>query len=110
MGVFAVREIILVPFPYSDLSQAKVRPAICLAPANRGDWNLCQITSSPYGDPTAVSLAANDFGSGGLQIHSFARPLVLVTIHESTFIKTLGKITPACLNAIVDRIIKNLRP
>lgn len=110
MGASAVRDVVLVPFPYSDLSQAKVRPAICLAYAQRGDWNLCQITSSPYGDSTAISLGARDFESGGLQIHSYARPQMLVTIHESTFIKTLGRITPVCFNAVVDRIIKNLRP
>ena len=46
MGSPAIREVILVPFPYSDLSQAKVRPALCLAQAQRGDWTLCQITSS----------------------------------------------------------------
>lgn len=44
-------EVVLVPFPFSDLSQSKVRPAVCLADAGRGDWVLCQITSNPYGDP-----------------------------------------------------------
>jgi hypothetical protein len=49
-------EVVLVPFPFSDLSQSKVRPAVCLADAGRGDWVLCQITSSPYGDPMAIPL------------------------------------------------------
>ena len=49
-------EVVLVPFPFSDLSQSKLRPAVCLADAGRGDWVLCQITSSPYGDPWAVPL------------------------------------------------------
>ena len=48
----------LVPFPFSDLSQSKVRPAVCLAAAGRGDWVLCQITSSAYGDPAAVFVGA----------------------------------------------------
>jgi mRNA interferase MazF len=54
-------EVVLVPFPFSDLSQSKVRPAICLADAGRGDWVLCQITSNPYGDPAAVLLDTPDF-------------------------------------------------
>ena len=37
----------LVPFPFSDLSQAKLRPAVVLADAGRGDWILCQITEQP---------------------------------------------------------------
>ena len=50
-------ELLAVPgevVPFSDLSQSKVRPVVCLADAGRGDWVLCQITSSPYGDPAAV--------------------------------------------------------
>ncbi|MGA8830313.1 MAG: hypothetical protein WB554_01780 [Desulfomonilaceae bacterium] len=39
--------IALVPFPFSDLSQAKLRPAIVLANVGRHDWILCQVTSIP---------------------------------------------------------------
>ncbi len=46
----AVGEVVLVRFPFSDLSQSKIRPAVCLADAGRGDWGLCQITSNAYGD------------------------------------------------------------
>lgn len=49
----AAGEVVLIPFPFSDLSQTKVRPAICLADAGRGGWILCQVTSNPYGDPAA---------------------------------------------------------
>lgn len=45
----AVGKVILVPFPSSDLSQSKLRPAVVLADAGRGDWVLCQVTSNPYG-------------------------------------------------------------
>src|SRR5438876_10400365 len=77
----AAGEVVLVPFPFSNLSLSKVRPAVCLADAGRGDWVLCQITSSPYGDPTAVPLDAPDFATGGLLVASFARPGKLFTAH-----------------------------
>ena len=80
-------EIILVPFPFSDLSQSKLRPAVCLADAGRGDWVLCQITSSPYGDPAAVLLDASDFASGGLLMASFARPGKLFTAHAGLIVR-----------------------
>jgi mRNA interferase MazF len=63
-------EIVLVPFPFSDLSQAKVRPAVCLADAGRGDWILCQVTSNAYGDVRAVLMDHADFAAGGLRIRS----------------------------------------
>jgi mRNA interferase MazF len=52
----AAGKVILVPFPFSDLSQSKLRPAVVLAGVGRGDWILCQVTSNPYGDPLAIPL------------------------------------------------------
>jgi len=78
-----VGEVVLVPFPFSDLSQSKVRPALCLADAGRGDWILSQITSIPYGDATAIPLDTPDFASGGLLVASFARPGKLFTGHAA---------------------------
>jgi mRNA interferase MazF len=74
MGISAVREIVIVPFPYSDFSQTKVRPAVCIGAAQRGDWILCAVTSTGQGDTTAFSIDAADFESGGLKHHSFVRP------------------------------------
>lgn len=109
MGVPAAREVVLIPFPFSDLSQTKVRPAVCLADAGRGDWILCQITSSPYGDAGAESLAAGDFVSGGLLTHSFARPAKLFTLHQSTVIRTLGILSEAAFKRVLNKTIDVLR-
>ena len=59
--------VVVVPFPFSDLSQAKLRPAIVLADAGRGDWILCQVTSNPYGDPYAIHLTDASFAAGSLR-------------------------------------------
>jgi mRNA interferase MazF len=48
MGLFAAGQVVVLPFPYSDLSNHKLRPGIILAPAGHGDWVVCQITSNPY--------------------------------------------------------------
>jgi mRNA interferase MazF len=58
--------VVLVRFPFSDLSQIKPRPAVVLANAGRGDWILCQVTSKPYADPAAVVLKDPDFERGSL--------------------------------------------
>jgi hypothetical protein len=52
----SIGSVVLVKFPFSDLSNAKLRPALVIADAGRGDWVLCQITSKPYGDLFCIEL------------------------------------------------------
>lgn len=100
----AIGEVVLVPFPFSDLSQTKVRPALCLANADRGDWVLCQITSSAYGDPTAIGLNSSDFVVGGLLVASFARPGKLFTANESVMIRSVGSLQPVALQRVLSGV------
>jgi mRNA interferase MazF len=106
----AAGEVVLVPFPFSDLSQSKVRPAVCLADAGRGDWVLCQITSSPYGDPAAVPLGGADFGSGGLLVASFARPGKLFTAHAALMVRSVGVLNPGAFSRVLSAVVALLQP
>lgn len=103
-------EVVLVPFPFSDLSQSKLRPAVCLADAGRGDWILCQITSNPYGDPSAVPLDAADFASGGLLVASFARPGKLFTAHAGLMVRSVGVLNAPALGRVIAAVVAVLRP
>jgi mRNA interferase MazF len=62
----AAGAVVLVRFPFSNLSQSKLRPAVVLADAGRGDWILCQVTSNPYADSRAIMLSDKSFHQGGL--------------------------------------------
>jgi mRNA interferase MazF len=58
--------VVLVPFPFSGLSHAKLRSAVVLADAGRGGWVLSRVTSKPYGDPSAkVRKWERELGSKG---------------------------------------------
>ena len=61
MGTLATGQVVKVHFPPSDLTVSKLRPAIALAEAGRGDWILCQITSKSCGDTRAIAADAADF-------------------------------------------------
>ena len=93
----------------SDLSQAKLRPAVVLASAGRGDWILCQITSNPYGDPLALELTAGNFASGSLRITSYARPGKLFTAHESLVRAVVGQLESQLHTALIERVMALLR-
>lgn len=110
MVVPAVGEVVLVPFPFSDLSQSKVRPAVCLSDAGRGDWILCQVTSSPYGDPAAVPLDTPDFASGGLRVASFARPGKLFTAHTGLMVRSVGVLTPGASSRVLSAVVAIIQP
>jgi mRNA interferase MazF len=103
-------EVVLDPFPFSDLSQSKLGPAVCLANAGRGDWVLCQVTSSPYGDPSAVSLDGADFASGGLLVASFARPGKLFTASAGLMVKSVGVLSPAALGRVLSAVAALFAP
>ncbi len=108
MGIPSTGAVITFPFPFSDLTFAKVRPVVLLGPAGRGDWVLCQVTSKPYGDARAIELNQNDFATGGLRVRSYARPLKLLTAHESLFVDTVGKLHLSSLEKIVRALIAAL--
>ena len=105
MGAFTTRQVILLPFPFSDLSQQKIRPALILADAGRGDWLLCQITSNPYADINAVELIENSFASGSLQRVSYVRPNKLFTAHESLFSGIAGNLSAKAHLLVVEAVI-----
>ena len=102
--------VVLVPFPFSDLSHSKRRPAVVLADSGKGDWILCQLTSRSYADERAVELTDRDFISGGLRVTSYARPGKLFTAHEGLFISEEGTLMPEVLQRIIDRICSSLDP
>lgn len=105
MGAFAAGEVVVLPFPFSDLAGEKYRPALLLADAGRGDWIASQITSNPFADPRAVELLDDDFARGGLRRISYARPGKLFTASETLFASTAGKLRDESLSRVRDSVI-----
>jgi mRNA interferase MazF len=100
---------VLVPFPFSDLSQAKLRPALVLADAGRGDWILCQITSNPYGDARAIALTDASFGTGSLRVTSYARPGKLFTANRNLIVAHVGNLKNEPFREVIDAVTDILR-
>ena len=105
----AAGAVVLVQFPFSDLSQAKLRPAAVLADAGRGDWILCQITSKPYADRRAIALVDASFASGSLRVTSYARPAKLFTANRNLMVAQVGVLKADPFRQIVEAVIGILR-
>ena len=109
MGAPPVGAIVVVPFPFSDLSQTKKRPAVVLAAAARGDFILCQITSNRYADPLAIEITPGDVTGGLLQSTSFARPGKLFTAHDSLITKQVGVLSKPLRELVVEAVLAVIR-
>lgn len=109
MGAFTAGGVVLLPFPFSDLSRSKFRPALLLADAGRGDWIACQITSNAYADTNAISLSEADFTAGGLQRLSYARPGKLFTANYTLFHATAGTLDTTRLDEVRNAVISMIR-
>jgi mRNA interferase MazF len=101
--------VVLIPFPFSDLSHSKLRPAVVLADAGKGDWVLCQITSKPYSDPQAIELTGGSFQKGSLHLVSYARPGKLFTANQGLIVKQVGLLKDDALKQIVDAVVDLMR-
>lgn len=106
----AAGAVVLVPFPFSDLSASRLRPAVVLAEAGRGDWILCQITSNAYADPIAIELVTSDFAAGSLRRISYARPGKLFTANASLFTAEVASLSSEAFRRLMDAVIQVLDP
>ncbi len=103
-------KIVLVPFPFDDLSSAKVRPAVCLTGEIKpyGHVVLAFITSNisnPASTDLVLPASDPDFVKTGLKVSSTIRLHRLMTVSKTIFLRYLGELSPAHKVAVE----KNLR-
>ena len=101
--------VVLVPFPFSDLSQSKLRPAVVLAGVGQDDWILCQITSNPYSDVRAIQLENASFSAGSLRVISYARPGKLFTANHNLMISEVGNLKTGTFEQIIEAVVNILQ-
>jgi mRNA interferase MazF len=93
MAGFVKGEVVVIPFPFSDLTGSKRRPALMIADLPGNDIILCQITSQNTAkDIFAISLKATDFQTGILTVDSYIRPNRIFTADKALIIKSIGVI------------------
>jgi mRNA interferase MazF len=103
---FIKGDVVVIPFPFSDLSQSKRRPALVLASLEGDDVILCQITSKSMKDSYAISLDDADFESGGLKQASNIRPNRLFTADTHIILYRVGTVKKEKLNRVIKAIIE----
>ncbi|MEG5048310.1 type II toxin-antitoxin system PemK/MazF family toxin [Microcoleus sp. B4-C1] len=106
MAEFVKGDVVVVPFPFSDLTQAKRRPALVIATLAGDDLILCQITSQRIADRYAIPLENSDFSEGGLNQISNIRPNRLFTADREIILYKAGKLKTEKLNEAIAKIVE----
>lgn len=88
-------QIVLTPFPHTDLSGAKLRPVLMLRPASRyGDWLVCMVSSrleQTEADFDEVLIPADaDFAASGLKAPSVLRLARLAVLDGALLAGCIG--------------------
>jgi mRNA interferase MazF len=109
MAEFVKGDIVVIPFPFSDLSSSKRRPALVLADLPGDDILLCQITSQPSIEQDSLLLETKDFKNGFLPVVSYIRPTRIFTADKMLIIRKAGTISTKLMNNVIDNLVAVLR-
>lgn len=104
------RSVILVPFPYTDLSGAKKRPALVISSL---DFNIknedvicCLITSNPEDKQHSIKISNKDMERGYLEFESRIKSYRLFTINKGLIYKVIGKLNLSKSKLVIEEINK----
>lgn len=104
MGKPVAGDIVVLPFPQTNLQQGKRRPALVVVDLPGDDLILCQITSQAHRDAFSISLDPGDFESGQLNVRSYIRPNRLFTVEQSVILYTAARLTSVKLDETLDML------
>lgn len=108
MEKLVVGDVVVVPFPFTNLERAKRRPAFVLAEVGDGDYIFCQITSRAW--PQSIPLRKHDFTEGALPRDSYVRPEKLFTGNQTVVLARAGYATSAVRQEIHRRLLTLFQP
>lgn len=101
-------DVVVLPFPFSDLSSTKRRPALIISCLVGDDLIICQITTQDRDDPYAIPLKKSDFKKGSLPRESFIRPGRLLTADKAIIDRKAGSLTASKMREVEKKLVQML--
>jgi len=96
-------DIILIPFPLTDLASQKIRPALQLSNPADNDIVLCAISTKKH---SAFDIKISPTKGNGLKQVSYARTNKIATIEKRLALAKLGDIDTKTRRAVQDKLKK----
>jgi len=104
VGKPVVGDVVVLPFPQTNLQAGKRRPALVVADLIGDDVILCQITRQARSDDYSIPITDADFTKGKLAVASFARANRLFTVEQSVILYVAAHVSDAKLAEVKARI------
>lgn len=102
------RDIVLIVYPYSDLSQKKKRPVLVLSNNNYNFHNediiCCAITSNPKNYANSIGFSSVDLESGRLPFESRIKSNKVFTLNQNFIIKKLARLNIEKSKEVVEKL------
>ena len=112
--MYKQKEIVLVPFPYSDLSANKKRPVLIVSNNNYNknfpDIVVCVITSNLFKDIYSVSLDSDDLEIGIMPEQSIVKCHKIFTIDQSKILKRFSILNDFKFEEVNNKLSQLLQP
>ena len=106
MERFVKGDVVVLPFPYTDFSSVKKRPAVVVANLKGQNVILAQITTNQRNDEDLVSLRKKDFSSGSLSSDSFIMASLVFTSDSSRISYKTGKLKTEKIKEVQDKLVE----
>lgn len=103
-------DLVVLPFPYTDLTSSKQRPALAVSPGWYNDGSpdalFAYVTSVEQAeeDPFSLPLTAEHLESGQLVKSSWVRTDKLFTLERTLVRKTVARLNPGVLEDVRQRV------
>lgn len=105
---FKKHDIVLVNFPFSNLQESKVRPALVVKPLEGENTILCQITTQKRGISKYEIILNKKSCKGNIKFDSNIYVDMIFTLHESLIVNSIGNIKDEKVNIEVDQKLRDL--
>jgi mRNA interferase MazF len=104
VGKPIIGDVVVLPFPQTNLQPGKRRPALVVADLQGNDLILCQITSQAHHDFYSIELDQADFQTGKLLTRGFIRPNRLFTVEQSIVLYSAARVTTVKLDETLAKL------
>ena len=105
--IYRQGDIVVVPFPFTDLSQRRRRPALVISNHrvnSTGDYLLAQITSRKKNDSLSVEITTSDYVGNLLPVVSYVRTHKIFCLNGSLIEKQVTTTTNNFIQQVIQEI------